>query len=128
MQLHVLFKKKLVRFLLVGGINTLFSYAIYALLLYFGLQYALANFLAMLSGIFFSFQTQGRLVFQNSDQRLIWRYALFWFVLYLCNIVLIKLMLVGGVDAYSAGALAFPVIVVLSFFMQKMLVFRVRSS
>jgi putative flippase GtrA len=128
MRLPAFFKKKFVRFLFVGGINTLFSYAIYALLLYVGLQYALANFLAMLSGIFFSFQTQGRLVFQNSDQSLIWRYALFWFVLYLCNIVLIKLMLMGGVDAYSAGALAFPVIVVLSFFMQKMLVFRVRSS
>lgn len=108
--------------------NTSFSYSVYALFLFIGLQYALANFLAMLAGILFSFQTQGRLVFENTRQRLIWRYAFFWCALYLCNIALIKVMLLAGLDPYSAGALVLPVVAVLSYFMQKLLVFQVRSS
>ena len=128
MQLHVLLKHRFLRFLLVGVVNASFSYAVYALLLFAGLQFALANFLAMVCGILFSFQTQGRLVFENKDQRLIWRYAFFWCLLYVCNIALIKLMLMGGLDAYSAGALALPVMAMLSYFMQKLLVFQIRSS
>ena len=112
------------RFVLVGILNTSFSYTIYAGLLFVGLKYALANFLALLIGILFSFKTQGRLVFNNPDNRLLGRFVLSWALIYLCTITLIGRIIALGLDAYSAGAIALPFSVVLSYLIQKHFVFR----
>jgi putative flippase GtrA len=105
-------------------LNTAFSYLVYAALLYIGLNFALANFGACALGILFSFRTQGVLVFRNPAPRLLLRYALFWLLIYLCNIGLIRLLLLLGLNAYVAGALALPPIVAMSFILQKYFVFR----
>lgn len=120
--------RQFARFILVGVLNTAFSYLVYAALLLAGLNFALANLGAVLLGILFSFRTQGALVFSNSSPRLIFRYAAFWLIIYLCNIGLIKLLLSFGLNAYVAGALALPPIVLLSYVVQKYLVFADASS
>ena len=104
-------------------LNTAFSYLVYAALLYTGLNFAMANFGACALGILFSFRTQGALVFRNSEPRLLLRYALFWLFVYACNIGLIKLLLLLGLNAYIAGAAALPPIVAMSFILQKYFVF-----
>ena len=113
-----------VRFVLVGILNTSFSYLIYATLLFVGLGYQLANFLALIMGILFSFKTQGRFVFNNPDNRLLGRYVVSWVLIYFCVVILIGEIIDLGFDAYSAGALALPFSVVLSYFAQKYFVFR----
>ena len=40
--------RRFVRFLLVGGINAAFAYAVYAMFLFVGLNYALANLLSLI--------------------------------------------------------------------------------
>ena len=114
----------LVRFAVVGVLNTGFSYLIYATLLFVGFGYQLANFLALVLGILFSFKTQGRFVFQNSDNRLLGRFVLSWAFIYLCTITLIGRIIDFGFDAYSAGALALPFSVACSYLAQKYFVFR----
>jgi len=116
--------RQIVRFVLVGVLNTAFSYLVYAALLYLGLNFATANFGACALGILFSFRTQGVLVFRNPAPHLLLRYSLFWLVIYLCNIGLIKLFILFGLNAYVAGALALPPIVAMSFILQKYFVFR----
>lgn len=113
-----------VRFVLVGILNTSFSYLIYATLLFVGLGYQLANFLALIMGILFSFKTQGRFVFNNPDNRLLGRYVVSWVLIYFCVVILIGEIIDLGFDAYSAGALALPFSVVLSYLAQKYFVFR----
>lgn len=113
-----------VRFVLVGVANTGFSYAVYAMLLYAGLNYALANLGACLLGIMFSFRTQGILVFRNPAWRPLSKYVAFWLLIYLCNIGLIKALLSCGFNPYAAGALALAPIVALSYTLQKYVVFR----
>ena len=114
-----------IRFLLVGGLNTLFSYAVYAFfLLYVGVPYALANLLAILIGIAFSFRTQGTLVFLNPDLRLIVRFVACWLVIWGLNVGLIALLMRFGLDAYVAGGLAFVPMIPMAYLMQKFLVFR----
>ena len=112
-----------IRFLLVGGMNTSFSYAVYAALLYVGLDYVMANLGALLLGILFSFLTQGRLVFGNRDRRLIFRFAAVWGLIFLVNILLISILIHAGLNPYWAGALALVPITVISYFVQKVLVF-----
>lgn len=112
-----------VRFLLVGGLNTGFSYAIYAALLFAGFGYVAANFGALVLGIVFSFRTQGTFVFGNRDGKLIFRFAACWGVIFLVNILLIAALLRAGLNAYWAGALALLPTTVASYFVQKLLVF-----
>lgn len=113
-----------VRFLVVGMLNTAFSYAIYAGFLFVGLSYQLANLIAVVIGILFSFKTQGYLVFKNSDNRLFGRFLISWVLIYLCTIALIGRIMTLGFDAYLAGALALPFSVTLSYLTQRYFVFR----
>lgn len=111
------------RFLVVGVFNTGFSYAVYAVLLWVGLNFVLANLGAVLLGILFSFRTQGRFVFMNTDKRLIFRFAGCWGAIFLVNIGLIALLMRSGLNSYWAGAIALVPITVISYFAQKVLVF-----
>ena len=118
-----LLNRRFFRFLLVGGINTLFAYAVYAMFLLVGLGYAIANLLALIGGILFSFKTQGTLVFKIKANGRLFRFTLCWLLIYLCNIGLIRQMLILGLDAYWAGAVAIPPVALMSFFVQKYFVF-----
>jgi putative flippase GtrA len=118
-----LLNRRFIRFLLIGGINTAFSYTVYATFLLVGLGYALANLLALIAGILFSFKTQGTFVFNNAARGSFLRFVICWLLIYLCNIAFIRQMLILGLDAYSAGALAIPPIVVISYLVQKHFVF-----
>jgi len=111
------------RFLVTGGVNTGFSYGVYALLVFMGLNYALSNLCSLLLGILFSFRTQSAFVFNSSGRGLFWRYVGVWAVLYLSNILMIGGLIRLGANAYTAGAMAIVPTAVLSFFLQKYFVF-----
>ena len=113
----------ILRFLVVGGISTLFSYGVYAFFVFCGLNYAVANLLALISGILFSFKSQGRFVFRNGDNSLIFRFTLCWGLIYAANVLFLRLAINRGIDKYVAGAAAIPVIAILSFVVQRYLVF-----
>ena len=117
-----------VRFILVGGFNTGFSFALYAVGLYVGLPYAIANLCALLLGILVSFMTQGALVFGNREKSLIWLFAAAWGLIYVFNIGLITLFMRIGLNSYIAGAAALPFSSVMSYFIQKHIVFSRRGS
>ena len=112
------------RFILVGVVNTTFSYLIYAGLLFVGLSYQLANLLALILGILFSFKTMGRLVFRNTANRLLGRFVVSWAAIYICVIYLIGKIIAMGFNAYSAGAMALPFSIALSYLSQRYFVFR----
>ena len=118
-----LIKHQLMRFLVVGVMNTGFSYLIYAMFLQAGLNFALANFFSMVCSILFSFKTQGRLVFANAENRLFKRYIVSWSCLYLFNITIIYLLGRAGVNPYLGGALALAPVIAMSYFLQKLWVF-----
>ncbi len=112
------------RFLFFGLINTAFGYGVYALLVYIGLSYVIANFAALVLGVLFSFKTQGRFVFLNQDNRLLWRFVLAWGGIYLVTIGFIGRVVAMGLDPYTAGAMALPLSTCLSFVFQKYFVFK----
>ncbi|MDQ2820459.1 MAG: GtrA family protein [Pseudomonadota bacterium] len=120
---HLWQRHRWLRFLITGGLNTGFSYGVYALLVYMGMNFALSNLCSLVLGILFSFRTQSALVFKNSGRGLFWRYVAVWVVLYFSNILMIAGLIRLGGNAYSAGAIAIFPTAVLSFFLQKYLVF-----
>lgn len=119
---------RFIHFLLVGGLNTVFGFAVYALLIRFGLHYALAVLAATLLGVVFNFFTTGRLVFKSRSNRLFGRFSIVYTIVYTVNIGLIRLFHTFGLNDYYAGALAIPFIAVLGFLLNKVFVFTTMAA
>ena len=81
---------RLVRFLVIGAVNTAFSYLIYALLVLIGLHYSLATLISTVLGIIFNFFTTGRIVFRNMDNRRFIRFILVYAFTYLVNVLFLR--------------------------------------
>jgi putative flippase GtrA len=126
--LRLLASRQFIRFLVVGVVNTLFSYLVYAGLLFLGVNFAVANLGAVALGVLFGFKTQGTWVFRNSSNRLLRKYAAFWIVIYMLNIGLIKALMTFGLNAYWAGALALAPVALASYLVQKYIVFSRRVN
>lgn len=122
--LRLLRTAELGRFLIAGLVNTGVSYGVYAMGLWLGAPYPLANFLAMVIGVLVGFVTQGRYVFRKFEGRRFPAYVMMWLVLWLLNVALIALLLpaVRG-NRYVAGAIAMGIVVSFSFVVQKYYVF-----
>lgn len=113
-----------IRYGFVGIFNTLFSYGMYAFMLFLGFRFEIASLISIMLGILFSFITQGFVVFKKISVISFMRYLLAWCGLYLLNIWLIKILMNISIGAYLAGALATVPVVVLAYFVMKYFVFR----
>lgn len=118
-QIHTLF----IRYLLVGLINTAFGYAVFALLVFVGLHYALALFLATIAGVLFNFQTFGRFVFGQPHWRLIWKFFAVYGVLYGVNVFCIFLLMMYIHNVYIANAITLVFIAGLGFVLNRRFVY-----
>lgn len=113
-----------VRFVLVGGLNTAFGVGIYCLAIWVGLPYYAATLVSQILGTLWNFMTTGRLVFENHDKRLIFRFVANYIVMYFFNIGIIKLLLIAGLNDYWAGIGATPIVAICSFISLKYLVYK----
>lgn len=115
--------RRFLLFLVVGGLNTLFGYATFSLLVWLRLPYPLALLLAQIIGVLFNFRTTGRIVFANRDNRLLVKFFGVYALLYLINLGLLKLLLTMSLSVYVASALLILPMALLSFALNKKFVF-----
>ncbi len=120
---HRLWSIQLIRFLVVGGLNTVFGFSVYSIFILLHLHYVLAALLGQICGILFNFKTTGTIVFKNKDNRLIFRFFAVYLVTYLITIGLLKLFSIYGVGSLVAGAIIILPIAFLSFLLNKRFVF-----
>lgn len=79
-------RRELIRFFVVGVLNTGFSYGIYAVGIFLGQTYIVASLVSIVAGILFSFKTQGSFVFNNASNRLFFLFVANWIAIYLLMI------------------------------------------
>ncbi len=115
---------QILRFLVVGGFNTLFSYGIYTLLIWFGLHFALATSLQLTASVFINYLTFGNLVFCNSGKGALWRFSLVCIGQYLVYTMGIWILVERELSKYFAGAIMIVPVVVLSYLLNKHFAFR----
>lgn len=119
-----LFKKKLFRFFLVSGLNTLFGYGLFALLIYWGLDYPIALFISTIAGILFNFKTIGSLVFKSNNNILIFKFFGVYGITYLCNVAGLAFFKTLNLNTYIAGAILLVPVGLLAFILNKTFVFK----
>ncbi len=126
-----LIKKNLVfiRFLIVGGLNTAFGYFVFAIFIWCGLHYSVATFLSTVIGIVFNFFTTGRLVFKNSNNRLIFKFFAVYGITWLINVFFIWLIIHIGYDnLYVIGLVQVLPMALISYVLMKNFVFNCKTK
>lgn len=116
--------RRFARFLVVGVINTLFGYGIFAALVTAGLESALALALATVAGVIFNYFTTGKLVFANNGAAMLPRFIAAYCLSYAANLAMLKGLERAGIDTLIAQALCLPPTVLLSFALLRWFVFR----
>ena len=115
---------RLIRFLLVGIINSAVGYGLFALFIYLGLHYSFAAFVATILSICFNFLSTGKLVFKQSGKAQAVRFALVYIFLYGLNVVFLTLLLKTGITEYVGGFLLIPVMAGLAYVLHARFTFR----
>ena len=75
----------LIKFIVVGGINTVFGYGIYWGLLQLDVHFAIATFFSTVLGTIFNFFTTGRLVFKSKNNSFFYKFVFCVWFLYLIS-------------------------------------------
>lgn len=117
-------KIKFLRFLIVGGINTLFGYLVFSFFLYINFHYSLATLLATICGVLFNFITIGKLVFNNNDNSLFFKFIGVYVIIYFLNVFFLKMFELFNVNLYLAAALLILPMAMVSFTINRKFVFK----
>jgi len=121
--------EQLIRFLIIGCVNTAFAYGIYALSIFLGAHYTLAVLLSTVIGTCFSFKTMGTMVFDNPDNKLIFKFIAVYTLCYFLNIGILRLLtLLGLTNLYIAGLTSSLLVALISFCLNKWVVFRKKDN
>lgn len=124
-----LWQIRLLRFLVVGAINTLFSYLVYAILVLLGIHYSIATLLSTILGVIFNFFTTGRIVFRSMDNKRFIMFALVYTFTYFVNVLLLRWLVDGlNMDKLLAGALVTLPVALLSYLLNSLFTFKDKPS
>ena len=127
-RLNILVKKvwsnRFLRFLIVGGINTLFGYLVFSVFILLQIHYAIASLMSTILGILFNFFTTGRIVFKNSDPKLIYKFFGVYGISYLIGLFFLRIFNTYQVNMLIAGAIMILPMAILSYFLNRTFVFK----
>lgn len=96
---------KITHFFLVSGLNTVFGYGLFALLIYVGLHYALATFITSVISLIFNFKTIGVLVFKNNKNILIFNFVGVSAIRYVLTVICLYIFKSYGINEYIGQAI-----------------------
>lgn len=114
------------RFLITGGINTLFSYLLYAALILIGFEYKVTITILSVITIVWNYHTTGRFVFGYRGFGLIFKFVAVYGLIYLINLLSLMFLVKHGYGPLISQAILTPLIAVTSFVLNKLWVFRAK--
>jgi putative flippase GtrA len=114
--------RRFIRFLFVGGLNTMVGYLIFAALILIGLPTPAAIVLATVLGVLFNYLSTGGIVFSDRSGRL-WRFVAVYVVQTGLNIAGVTALERAGVHPLIGGFVVLPFLVVFTFLAMRRFVF-----
>ena len=118
-----LFRPKFIRYLVVGAVNTLVGYGIFAILILLDVPYAIAGLVSTVAGVLFNFKSYGIFVFRSRDNRKIFRFFAVYLISYCIGLIPLEWAERNGVSLLLVGALMLLPMAVISFLLNKKLVY-----
>src|SRR5512141_497211 len=97
-------ENRFVRFLLVGALNTVFGYSVFAVLVIIGVHYAIAALVSTVLGVLFNFKTTGRLVFSSRDNHMLIRFVGVYAISYVVGVFLLRASVALSINVLLASA------------------------
>jgi len=120
-------KYQLLKFLIVGGFNTLFSYIVFFTLYYFIQQKEITVSLTFIIVILFNYQTISRYVFSNSNEKKFIIFVSVYLVGYFLNLIHLWITVdIYRLNVYWAQILTLFYLPLLSFYLNKKYVFNTK--
>lgn len=117
-------KKLFGKFIIVGVLNTVVGYSLYAMFIYMGVVYPLAVLFSTILGVLFNYKSTGKLVFSHSGKSKFVSFVLVYVVIYILNVSgLWMLEQVGLYNKYISGAILLAPLALVSFVLNKKFVF-----
>ncbi len=113
-------------YIIMGGLNTLGAYALFALLILVGFHYTLATLLPGIISIYLGYVVNKSIVFKAKDAHkfALLYYYLFYFIVYLLNIgIQAALYSLHSSNSYLNGAIAMAITTIFSFVINKWVFF-----
>lgn len=128
-----LWSVQILRFFVVGAINTAFGYGVFALLILLNraldivspdVELIVAPLISQVCGILFNFKTTGTLVFRNKNNWLIFRFFAVYLFTYLLNYLALRILEdTLGIGRLAGGAIIVLPLSLLAYVLQKRFVF-----
>jgi putative flippase GtrA len=115
---------RFVRFVIVGAVNTIFGYLIYAGGIALGLVPEIALLLATLVGVPFNFMTTGTIVFASRNGDRMPRFIAVYVVIYGLNALGLRILVATGILPLQAQLILIPVFVIGTFLAMRRFVFQ----
>lgn len=123
--LHI--KPQFIKFLLVGGLNTLVGYGFFAFFIFLGFGDILAPLFANILGVLFNFKTYGHLVFENPNNRLIFKFFAVYGIVYISNVAGLMLFAKLGLEnRYISGFILIIPLALLGYYLSSKYVFKLK--
>lgn len=119
---------RFLRFLLVGGLNTIFGYVVYLICLYVGMGVEIALAVTTCIGATFNYFTNSILVFRHRGRNLLPRFLAAYGVVYVVNVVTIRILLATGLGPAIAQAILLPGLAALAYLIFKFFVFKANDG
>jgi putative flippase GtrA len=116
-------EQRLVRFVIVGGINTLFGYGLFTACYLITHHRQLSMVVGTVLNVLFNYFTTGRLVFANKGFRAMLPFFAAYAVLLPVNMVALEVVVRLGVPTLIAGIILLPPMVLLSYLVNRYGVF-----
>jgi len=95
---------KLIKFGLVGVLNTIFGYLVYAALVLLGVWPGAALALAYVIGVAWNYMTHAKLVFKSQKGHGVFGYIGIYVLIYLGNAFLLQMAITAGISPLVAQA------------------------
>jgi putative flippase GtrA len=120
--------KEFLRFIVVGGVNTLFGFSIYSMCIYLGVGYFFSSAAALGAGVVFNHRTIGKYVFNSGNRKSFFPFAGCYLIVFSLTVILLELLGVAGANPYVSGFVVSIPMAVLSYFLQRRYVFRTTND
>ncbi len=117
---------RVIKFLLVGLLNTLFGYSLYAILVFSGLPYINALTLTTVIGVVFNFFSMGKMVFHGKGGKITFvKFIFVYLIVYIFNAYFLDLLVTKyNISAYVSQGICLIPSICFNWFMLKNWVFK----